>query len=631
MMLWHRTHHWSTLNKWGPASLKAALVDAVVDGNSCYKYVDVRGDPDAALASADIVVNHEYSFTGAYQYAMEPHATIAHRHEGGLSVWGSCQHPFLVRRELANLFGLTLEQVQLHIPFIGGGFGSKSYASNEPLACLAAWMVDSPVRLVNTVEEAILTTRQHSMRCSMLTAATSSGDLLLRRATISMDTGAYATNGPTVTFMTGVAAPGPYAWQAIDVNATCVYTNFPPAGSYRGFGSVHTQWISESQLDEVAELAGLDRFDLRRRNLLSRGDVVHPRMKPLDGDVRQGLDKVLEALPSRPSPERGTRIGVGVGFGLIPAGAEPIANALARIRYDGKVTILVGTSEVGQGARTVFAQIAAEVLQIPVDRIVVPGADTSVTPYDRSTGASRSTTLAGLAVERACHDLITQLSSVAARMSGEINETFTYGDGSFTCGECQTSLETVLGSLANSGDEIIGRGRVGTGNDSTDFPVFWELCTASAMVLVDEKTGKVSVLETFSVPDVGKAINPQLVAVQDSGSTVQALGQMLMEEVEFDENGNLLTPSLVQYHVPGAQDIPRRMDCEPLENADGPGPFGAKGCGEGAFGAVSAAIMVALRDAGVQIYDLPATPERVWCCLNPELLSNDPAPAPDGG
>ena len=604
--------------------LRSRNVSPRVDGNTCYEYADVRGEPEAVLAGADIVVEGAYTFPSAYQYSMEPHGVIAHRVGGGLDLWSSCQHPFLVRRQLAQLFELDMGDVRLHVPLVGGGFGSKSYTNIEPLACLAAWLADAPVRLVNTVEESMQTSRQHNMTCTMLTAATARGELLLRRAEILMDTGAYATNGPTVTFMTGVAAPGPYSWAAVDVAARCVYTNRPPAGSYRGFGSSHTQWVSELQLDEVAERAGLDRFDLRRRNLLRRGDIVHPKMKPLDADLEQAFDKVVRALPRTPAAPPGRRVGVGVGFGVVPGGADPVGNAIVRLRSDGRVRIMVGTTEIGQGARTVFAQIAASVLCVPIEAIEMPGTDTGMTPYDRSTGASRSTTLVGLAVERASRDAVAQLSGIAARVTGFAAEAVTYADGYFLCDAGRVSLEEVLRSLGDTGDEIIGRGRVGGKDDSTDFPIYWEVCCSGAVVSVDEATGEATVHATVGVPDVGKAINPQLVAIQESGCTVQALGHTLFEALEFGDDGELLTPSLVQYHVPLAPDVPQVMSCELVENGDGPGPFGAKGCGEGAFGAVPAALMTALREAGADVHDLPATPQRIWESMHPDSAGGPP-------
>ncbi|MPZ63000.1 MAG: molybdopterin-dependent oxidoreductase [Propionibacteriales bacterium] len=602
-----------------PSFLRSPLVDALVQGNVCYKYTHRRGEPDAALAAAAHVVEHDYTFPSAYQYAMEPHSAIAHRQGTSLSVWSSCQHPFLVRQELAQLFGLDLDDVRMQVLFVGGGYGSKSYTTIEPMACLAAWCVNAPVRLVNTVEESILTTRQHNMRARVLTAAGSDGRVLLRRAEILMDTGAYGTNGPTVAFMTGVSAPGPYDWQAVDVVARCVYTNRCPAGSYRGFGSSHTQWIGESQLDEIAQLAGLDRFELRRRNLLPRGGLIHSDMKPLDADLRPSLDRLENALAERPSPAPGRRIGTGIGFGVVPAGAEPIANAVARLRRDGRARVIVGTTEIGQGARTVFAQIAAHVLGVPLSAVTVPGADTSVTPYDRSTGASRSTTMVGLAVERACRDIVGQLAATAAHALGVSAEHVVYEQACFSAADgTMLPLHDVLATLGMAGDELVGRGRVGGGADPTDSPVFWEVCGSAAVVEVDERTGGVSVQHTLGLPDVGTAIHPQLVAVQDSGCTVQALGQTLLEQLVFGPDGALLTPSLVQYRVPLAGDIPVDMDCELVENGDGPGPFGAKGCGEGPFGAIPAALVTALQDVGVQVRDLPVTPERVWQSLHDE-------------
>jgi CO/xanthine dehydrogenase Mo-binding subunit len=282
------------------------------------------------------------------------------------------------------------------------------------------------------------------------------------------------------------------------------------------------------------------------------------------------------------------------------------------------VKLLVGSTEIGQGARTVFTQIVAEVLGVPMARIEVPGADTSMTPFDRSTGASRSTTLVGLAVERAARDVLAQLAAMAAGLMEADADDVTYSGGAFSWGAARVSLDEVVAALGTSGDELVGRGRVGLGHDSTEFPIYWEVCAGGAAVEVHEDTGKVVVTYTVGAPDVGRAINPQLVAVQDSGCTIQALGHTLLEELEFGADGELLTPSLVQYRVPNTEDIPHRMECEPVENVDGPGPFGAKGCGEGAFGAVPAAIMTALRSAGVQLSDLPATPARVWASLHPE-------------
>jgi CO/xanthine dehydrogenase Mo-binding subunit len=565
------------------------------EGNVCYRYRIDRGEIEATLDHADIVVEGEYTYPAVYQYAMETHSVIAHAEGDEITLWASCQHPFLVRAEIADLFGVPLARVRVIVPYLGGGFGSKSYTKMEPLTVALARKAGRPVKIVNRVDESMLTTRRHGMRCWMRTAATRNGRLLGRDVRFFLDTGAYADNGPRVTATAGDAAPGPYRWTAYRVDGACVYTNTSPAGSYRAFGAAHLQWIGESQVDEVARRAGVDRLQIRRDNLLIPGEELRAGGKPLDADLVGDVEKVAAAVgwdePRRPYAGR------GVAVGLLAAGAHPVSTALARMESDGRVVVLVGTTEVGQGARTVFAQIAAEELGLRPEQVVVRGTDTRFTPYDRSTGASRSTTLAGLAVQRAAADLHAQLAEIA-------------GDGELDPDDYPALLERRFGF---AGGELLGRGEVrpqGTGSYA-EGPVFWEVCVGAAEVEVDPETGVVSVLKTATVADVGKAINPQLVERQDEGGTLQGLGNALFEEMVFAD-GQLANDTLLDYRVPTMSDLPDEMACVIVENADGPGPFGAKGCGEGAQAAVPAAIVTALADAGIQMNELPLTPERVW-------------------
>ncbi|BCB90105.1 hypothetical protein Psuf_074180 [Phytohabitans suffuscus] len=216
---------------------------ALTDGNDFFHYrVDLEREPGTDPPDA-VVVEREYAFPAVYQYAMEPHAVVATAGAGAIDVWSSCQHPFLVRQELAEVFGLPEERVRIRVPFVGGGFGSKSYAKLEPVAVAVARVAGRPVRLVNSVEDAMLTTRRHGMRCRMRTVVGRDGRFRSRHAEIWMDTGAYADNGPTVTMVAGMAATGPYRWDRVRVDAACVYTHLPPAGSYRGFGAAHLQWV----------------------------------------------------------------------------------------------------------------------------------------------------------------------------------------------------------------------------------------------------------------------------------------------------------------------------------------------------------------------------------------------------
>jgi CO/xanthine dehydrogenase Mo-binding subunit len=324
------------------------------------------------------------------------------------------------------------------------------------------------------------------------------------------------------------------------------------------------------------------------------------------------------AQPQAPAQTHGTRSrGRGVSVGLLAAGAHPVSMATVRMGPDGAVTVLVGTTEVGQGARTVMAQIAAGVLNTPTGNVTVRGTDTRYTPYDRSTGASRSTTVAGLAVQRAAQQVLDALLETASAKLEAPPQLLTQTESAITDheGRSMTHAELVRARFGFDGGELIGHGRVqpeGGSGSYAEGPVFWEVCVAGAEVEVDTETGVVTVLKTSTVADVGRAINPQLVTRQDEGATLQGIGNALFEEMHFAPDGTLLNDTLLDYRIPAFKDMPGAMECTIVENGDGPGPFGAKGCGEGALAALPAAIVNALADAGVPMNTLPLTPERVW-------------------
>ncbi|MDQ2965919.1 MAG: molybdopterin-dependent oxidoreductase, partial [Chloroflexota bacterium] len=522
------------------------------------------------------------------------------------------QHPFLVRAEIAALFDVPLGRVRIVVPFLGGGFGSKSYTKMEPITVALARKAGRPVRIVNRVDESMVTTRRHNMTARVRTAATSDGRLLARDVQAWFDTGAYADNGPRVTATGGDAAPGPYRWSAVRVDAACVYTNTSPSGSYRAFGASHLHWAGELQVDEVARRAGIDPIEIRRRNLLRPGEEVRPGGKPLDADLVGDLEKVADALGW--SREKDPDTGRGVSVGLLAAGAHPVSSAVVRMEADGGTVVLVGSTEVGQGQRTAFAQIAGEVLAMPAERITCQGTDTRFTPYDRSTGASRSTTLAGLAVLRAADAVRADLLEIAASVWPGDSDAIELRDGAAWHGdESRTYPELIARRFGLSGGQLIGEGGVhpeGTGSYA-EGPVFWEVCIGAAEVHVDRETGLISVPRTATVADVGRAINPQLVERQDEGATMQGIGNALFEEMVYLD-GQLLNDNLLEYRIPTIEDLPMHSSCVIVENEDGPGPFGAKGCGEGALAGIIGAIATAVADAGVPMTELPFTPERVW-------------------
>lgn len=591
------------------------------DGNICYSYAIDRGDTASIFATADIVVEGEYEFPGVYQYAMETHTVIAAWEGDEVTLHATCQHPFLVRAEIAALFGIPLGKVRIIVPYLGGGFGSKSYTKMEPITAALARKAGRPVKIVNRVDESMVTTRRHGAKAWMRTAADRNGRLLARETRIWFDTGAYADNGPRVTATGGDSAPGPYRWDAVKVDAYCVYTHTAPSGSYRAFGASHIQWVGELQVEEIARRAGIDAVEIRRLNLLTPGEQVRPGGKPLDADLVGDIIKVADALGwDRP---KAPNVGRGLSVGLLAAGAHPVSSAIVRLEADGEAIVLVGSTEMGQGQRTAFAQIAAEVLGMPAERVRCKGTDTAFTPYDRSTGASRSTTLAGLAVQRAAAEVRTDLLDIAARFWPDAGEAIELHDGAAWFGEqSKTFPELIAKRFGLSGGQLIGEGGVhpeGTGSYA-EGPVFWEVCIGAAEVEVDPDTGVVKVARTATVADVGTAINPLLVERQDEGATMQGIGNALLEEMVWQQ-GLLVNDTLLEYRVPSIADLPPEQVCVIVENADGPGPFGAKGCGEGAFAGIIAAIATAVQDAGVPVTALPLTPERVWRAARDKQLT----------
>lgn len=583
--------------------------------NICYYHKIRQGDEDidAIFDDADIVVEGEYTFPAIYQYAMEPHTVVAEWHGDSLTLRASCQHPYLVRAEIADVFGLSPSQVRIIVPFLGGGFGSKSYTKMEPLTAALSRKAGRPVRIANRVNEAMVTTRRHNMTCRMRTAATADGTLLARQVELWLDTGAYADNGPRVVATAADAAPGPYRWEHVHVDAWGVYTNRPPSGSYRAFGATHLQWIGETQVDEVARQSGVSRVEIRVQNLLRPGEMVRPGGKPLDADLVSDIRKLAAALNwDSPKPEG---VGRGIGVGLLAAGAHPVSSAIVRLQADGRATLLVSSTEMGQGVRTVLSQLVSQELALPIERIGVPGGDTQITPYDRSTGASRSTTLAGTATQRAAIDVREQLLEAAAQVWDVSLDQLVLRDGAVWHGDESMSYPELFEAYFGlAGGEIVGQGRVqperGQGSYAAG-PFFWEVCIGGAEVEVDRDTGRVRVRRLVSVADVGQAVNPHLVEAQEMGGTMQGLGNALFEEMLF-EDGQLLNPTLLDYHIPTTEDMPHVFASVLAENEDGPGPYGLKGVGEGALAGVPAAIACALGDLGIHMREMPFTPERVW-------------------
>ena len=595
----------------------------VHDSNLCHEYHYGWGDVDEGFARANHVFEDTFTFPMVYHYALEPHTCIAKYEPQGITVWSSAQHPFLVRAELARIFHMQLNQVQVVVPYIGGGFGSKSYTKIEPLVIALSREAGRPVKLALTVEEAFKTVRRHAAKATIKTGVMKDGTLVARQCFAYVDTGAYTDNGVRVTQRIGDRMPGPYRLPHLKVDTYGVYTNTTPAGSYRSIGGPQAGWASESQMDIIAAALGMDPLELRLKNLVPPGEEIRRGRRLMESDLAMGLQRVAEDIgwdsykPSSPRP--GVKRGMGMACSATNSGASPMSTAFARLHGDGTATVFIGTTELGQGSRSTMAQIAAEEMGIPFESVRVVASDTGVVPYDRSTGSSRSTTLMGLAVHDAAVDIRDQLLELAAQHFEAFPEQLSVEDGHVVfSGERISYAELVRQMFAGDTGEILGKGYVTPNHPSgrlKDDPVFWEVSIGAAEVEVDENTGAVRVLRYVSAVDPGKAINPQQVEGQDEGASMQAMGHTLFEEMLY-EDGQLLNGNIVDYRVPTFADLPDVFETVIIENQDGPGPYGAKGVGEGGVVAVAPAVAHAIFNAtGVRIKDLPLTPERVWRAL----------------
>ncbi len=586
-----------------------------IKANVCQEVHIAWGDVDEAFATAAHIAEGEFYFPMIYAYAMEPYVAIAdYDPTGKLTVYSSAQHPFMVRQDLADVFALQLNNVRVIVPYVGGGYGSKSYTKIEPLVAACSWKAGRPVKLQLSVEESFLTTRGDDARVRIRTAVDADGKLVARQATIHFDTGAYAENSPMVARKATNRIVGPYRIPNVKIDSFAVYTNTVPASSYRGLGAAQVTFPSESQMDELAEKLGCDAIQFRLKNLANRGESINPVARPIDADVPGDVREVAATLGmDRPLPPGHAR---SVCCSASDAGAHPVTLAMVQVYGDGSVSVLAGSTELGQGSHTVLAQIAAEEMGVPFEKVRLVGADTAMTLFERSTGASRTTTLMGRAVLEACSEAIGQIKVMAAEQCGVKLEDLVEVRGGVTCGNLRMTWAEVLEKYFHmQGASIVGRAYLRRAGDLQAVPVFWEIGVVGVEIDVDEETGKISLDSLVTIGDVGLAIHPAMTEGQDLGAATQGMGVTLFEELIYDGQ-QLMNGTMLEYRVPRFSDMARNIHLKLAQNRDGVGPYGAKGGGEGSVNPVGPCVANALyRASGVRIRRLPLTPERVWQAL----------------
>ena len=606
------------------------------------------GDVDSA--AADVVVEGTYAFPMVTQFAIEPHGFMAAPDGDGITVWSSIQHPSWLQRVIAKLLGLPLAKVRILAPDPGGGFGGKQHAKYEPLVAFMALRTGRPVRLILTLEETFQAVRRGASEIRVRSGFSADGRLVFRDVEANYLIGAYADIADRTVAKGSYTSNGPYRTPHVRILARSVLSHTTPSTAFRGFGNPQQIWAVESNMDEAAHLLGIDPLELRLRNLARPGEAFIPGDTPADGDWARTVERAAELIgwgspmASGSAPEiasapgsgsaRGSAHalarGRGLAVGLKSGPTTGLSYSTVRLLADGSVVVSAGTSDMGQGARTIFAQIAAQELGAPLDWVTVVMGDTAVVPYDQQTSASRSSVLMGNAVLAACRDIQAKIRTMVARLES-VDEAVVVADrGEVRIGERVWPLRDVLiRGLGRLGGEVVGLGEMRKEADP-DHPLggttaFFEFNCTAVEVVVDRETGDVTIARHVTVSDVGRALNPSQVRGQDEGAAIMGLGHTLMEHLIHDDEGRIRNLGAIDYRIPTSMDLPLRMESDIVENEDGPGPYGAKGMSEGALLCVAPAVAAAVYDAvGVRIRDLPLSPERVWRALQEAEAGPDP-------
>ncbi len=581
------------------------------DTNVCVHYKIRKGDVTAGLAQADVVVESEYRLPFQEHAYLQPEAGLAYiDDEGRVTVQAAGQWPHTDRAQIAYALSLPEEQVRVIYPAIGGAFGGREDMSVQIVLALAAWRLERPVKIVWSRRESIIGHgKRHAMILRAKWGATRDGKLTAAETEIIADAGAYLYTTNKVLGNTLVVHTGPYFIPHVKADVFGVYTNNLPTCAFRGFGAPQGNFLAEMQVNKLASSLGMDPVEFRMRNILREGDTLGVGTAP-PGPISAGQVIVAAAEqagwtrnvkswhapritpPAEPHLRRG--IGFAAGFKNVGFSFGYQENCWARVELHGageieRVVVYHAGAEVGQGTHTAMAQMAAEAIGVPVEKVALLTSDTATMGNSGSASASRMTFMAGNAIRGAAQTALDRWRAEERPAMGE----FKY-----------------LAPPTTPFTEETGR----------SMPNFAYAYAAQAVeVEVDTETGFVHVRRVLAADDVGQAVNPQMVEGQIEGGVVQAQGYALLENLQMKE-GHVLTDQLSTYLIPTVLDVPDAVAPIIVEVPDPRGPWGARGIGELPFLPLAPAVLAAIHDAtGIWIDQIPVTPERVWQALHKVL------------
>jgi CO/xanthine dehydrogenase Mo-binding subunit len=613
--------------------------------NTLYRFD--RGDIEAGFASADLVVEEEYRAQAVSHAALETHASVAAYDpaRGAYTLWVSTDRPFHVRDELAGALGLPSTRVRLVVGYVGGSFGGKNTLVSEAVAvALARHTGGRPVRVEFSREEDLVAAQLRVPAILRLkTGVTSGGILVAQSADILWNSGAYTSNTVGVAIRGAQSVVGPYRTPNVEIVSRQVYTNTAITGSYRGYGVTQVTWACESQMDVIADRLGIDPLELRLRNAYEEGDSFLNGQIMRGVNVRESLERAADeigwgSVERRPAPH--LRRGKGIAALIKPTATPTSSNCVIEVQEDGDVVVLCSAPEIGSGQSTVLAQMAADTIGVPLERVSIPLTDTSSSPYNGPVASSRTTFHVGNAIRLAGEEVRAEILRVAADALGADPEVLDLRDGTVCEGAvARLALGDLLRGPAFSGRSVIASARYSSAGSPLlkaepglewMSSIFWMVGAQAAEVEVDVETGVVRVVKVAAAHDVGRAINPVTCEQQIEGGVVMGLSNALFEEFHV-RDGRIENGSFADYKIATIEDMPEIVPII-VESEHPEAPFGAKGVGEPAAAATPPAIANALYDAiGVRIRELPLTAERVLAAISVAADERDASRSASGG
>lgn len=582
-----------------------------------------NGDIDAVLADCDVVIDRVYHTQACQQAMMETFRTYCEIDTyGRLHIISSTQIVFHTRRIVANALHIPKSKVRVTKPRIGGGFGAKQTAVSAVYPAFVTWMTKKPSKIIfSRVESQIASSPRHEMEMHVRLGANKDGIVRGIDLHTLSNTGAYGEHGPTTVGLSGHKSIPLYGKaEAFRFTSDVVYTNHMSAGAYRGYGATQGLFAVESAVNELANILGMDPFKIREMNITHEGEIMPAYYGQLNTSC--ALDRCLARVHDMidwdnkyPCRDMGNGKIRAVGMGMAMQGSGitsmDVGSATLKVNDEGFYTLLIGAADMGTGCDTTLAQIAAEVLECPLDNITTLSADTDWSPYDSGSYASSTTYVTGKATEKCALELRGKICALGAKLLGCDKEQVSFDGREVRVEEGENAGKTIslsdIATASMNGNSIELQATVTHSSEISPPPYM----VGAAEIEVDTETGEIILLDYAAAVDCGTPINPNLTRVQAEGGIAQGIGMTLTESVTYDDRGYPMENSLFQYKIPARVDIGKiRVEFE--NSYEGEGPFGAKSIGEVVINTPLPAIADAIRNAvGKRFYELPITPEKI--------------------